>query len=443
MGISLKPVIGCNLGCRYCYEANVRHTGNAPKQYDLEAMKAGIRRESRSAQSGVTMHGGEFLLLPKEDAEALFQEAAAQTKHLSIQTNGTLVDAEWIDMFVRYRVSVGVSMDGPWPLNRGRWAGSDSRTEAMTLRTMDNIRAMRRAGLEVGVICVLSKIHVTTPNALALMESWLGELAAIGVNGGRFNEVHVDDPALQDEYELTNRDMANLYRGLGDIVFRLGSNWQPFRDVQDLLLGLPYSTCVYNSCDPLATAAEQFIMGDGNLGNCLKTAKEGIAYLQEEGGEHHERETLLALTPQEYGGCAGCKYWRICRGHCPSEAIHGDYRNRSRYCEAHFATYEFVESRMKAMFPNLRTSCDFNEWWPDDYQSRRDGTSTFEPFAMMSRRHSQSPSSWRVSAMAVATNQTNPWHPNQHPPQNVPRYRVQGVIPDAQWTAANREEQDA
>src|SRR5262249_30149363 len=37
--------------------------------------------------------------------------------HYGIQTNGTLIDDDWIDFFARHSVTVGVSLDGPRDLH--------------------------------------------------------------------------------------------------------------------------------------------------------------------------------------------------------------------------------------------------------------------------------------------------------------------------------------
>jgi uncharacterized protein len=58
----------------------------------------------------------------------------------------------------------------------------------------------------------------------------------------------------------------------------------------------------------------------------------------------HERNLALYLTPQEYGGCQGCKFFLACGGgNCPGEAIAGDWRNRTTQCKSIYTLFEDIE----------------------------------------------------------------------------------------------------
>ena len=117
----LKVVGSCNLGCGYCYDYN---QARFPKLMTLAAARQAI--DGVWARSGpllnVLFHGGEpmqakaliFALVPEIHARA-----AAEGKDVifSIQTNGTLLDEEWCELFQRYRFSVGVSLDGDESVN--------------------------------------------------------------------------------------------------------------------------------------------------------------------------------------------------------------------------------------------------------------------------------------------------------------------------------------
>lgn len=62
----------------------------------------------------ITFHGGEPLLEDKSFYEEIAQNLLDKRDrvHLNIQTNGTLIDKEWCDIFNKYNISIGISLDG-------------------------------------------------------------------------------------------------------------------------------------------------------------------------------------------------------------------------------------------------------------------------------------------------------------------------------------------
>jgi hypothetical protein len=54
------------------------------------------------------------------------------------------------------------------------------------------------------------------------------------------------------------------------------------------------------------------------------------------------RYEALAQVKQSAGGCKGCFWWSYCKGGCPGAGLDGDWRNRTRFCEAIKETFAFV-----------------------------------------------------------------------------------------------------
>jgi uncharacterized protein len=75
--------------------------------------------------------------------------------------------------------------------------------------------------------------------------------------------------------------------------------------------------------------------------------KEGIDFIKAE-TPGFERYIALFHTPQEFGGCNGCRYFAFCKGQCPGTALSGDWRNRSEYCALWKALFERIETRLVA-----------------------------------------------------------------------------------------------
>ncbi|MGH2942957.1 MAG: radical SAM protein [Solirubrobacteraceae bacterium] len=125
-GVTFKVASRCNLNCSYCYVFNKGDTTwrDRPARMSQEVFEAGIARlrdacvRTGREHVGVTLHGGEPTLIGPRRARAFFEAArdglaGVADVRLAIQTNGTRLNREWVELFDEHRVDVGVSMDGP------------------------------------------------------------------------------------------------------------------------------------------------------------------------------------------------------------------------------------------------------------------------------------------------------------------------------------------
>lgn len=122
----LKVANRCNIDCDYCY---VFHSPDQswrtlPRALSLQTAEHAAKRIADHAvrhaltNVHVVLHGGEPMLAGKAHIAGVLQ---ALTDRLSgvvdarfvLQTNGTLISHEWLDLLERFRVRVGVSLDGP------------------------------------------------------------------------------------------------------------------------------------------------------------------------------------------------------------------------------------------------------------------------------------------------------------------------------------------
>ena len=345
-GVTGKPILGCNLSCHGCYEGAIFERGE-PEPYDLDAFIEGIR----NGPSGTfTLHGGEPLLMPLDDVRRVFEACRAMGRPIAIQSNFTIVTARTLDLLEEFNVSVGVSLNGPDELNQ------DRASVEVTRRVHQNIRAARERGLDVGIITVLSTTNAGYPRDRARLIEWAAELGHDGVREFRFNPLFNGG-----DRELTPDQLVEVYRDLAEATLADPSrSWRPIRDWVNNLLGFGVEPCWMNPCDPYHTDAVYAVFGHGEVGNCLRTAQDGIAYLRHPQAEY-VRQDILYQIPFEHGGCGGCRYWNLCHGGCPAEGVDGDWRNRSRWCQAIQATYRFLEQRLKGMLPHAKLVPDMTD----------------------------------------------------------------------------------
>lgn len=361
--LTVKPILGCNMGCIGCYEGEIfRQNGNKPLPYDLERIKARILKDGAKQ---VVLHGGEITLMPVADLENLCEAIKADDREIHMQTNGSLITPTMLDFIQRYSIYVGVSINGPAELNRDRRAVPHTSkipeeimlkaTDKMTERIQNNIFKMLDGGVKVGLITVLSQTNAGTTDKLKKLINWGLDFEGRGIHSHRWNLLHQDFDV--PKIELTPDEALLAYEWLAGTTFENATRaWFPFRSMFRSLNGYSAEDCWFAPCDPYATAAVRAVFHDGSMGNCLRTAKDGIPYLRAEDGEQHHRQELLESIPFEQGGCGGCKYWTICYGGCPAEAVDSDWRNKSRFCKVFYGTYDFLTARRRAFDPDWNPS---------------------------------------------------------------------------------------
>lgn len=345
MSVELRPLgVQCNIQCQYCYQNPQRDAGNLTRSYDVELMKDAIKAEG----GPFALFGGEPLLVPERDLESLWSWGLDQFGYNSIQTNGTLINDEHLRMFRAYKVSVGISIDGPGQLNDVRWHGTLEKTRDATARTERAVERLCREGIQPGLIVTLHRANAAAER-LPVLYSWFHYLERSGVRAVRLHLLESESEAVRAKYALTVDEnieallgFATLQRSLKLLSFDL------FADMRRMLLGQDNSAaCVWNACDPYTTQAVQGVEGHGQRSNCGRTNKDGIDFVK--GNKPgYERYLALYATPQEAGGCRDCRFFLMCKGQCPGTAIDGDWRNRTEHCEVWKAAYAQLEAELVA-----------------------------------------------------------------------------------------------
>jgi uncharacterized protein len=279
-----------------------------------------------------TLFGGEALLVPKADLEDLWAWGLERNGANNVQTNGSMIDDDHITLFKKYRVSVGISIDGPGELNDVRWAGTLERTRETTARTEAAIARLCAEGIPPSLIITLHRGNAAA-DRLDRMCAWFTHLERIGIRSARLHLLEVEDEVVRQKYALTEEEnLTALLRFYALELSLRRLRFDTFKEMRDMLLGWDESTsCVWHACDPYTTRAVRGVEGDGRSSNCGRTNKDGIDFVKstEEG---FERYVALYQTPQDDGGCAGCRFFLMCKGQCPGTAVGSDWRNRTEHC---------------------------------------------------------------------------------------------------------------
>lgn len=198
-----RPIIGtlclmltdaCNLRCRYCFVENQLCPTAAnhflSKEVAFEAIEMFGRVLPRSFENGlsepiINFYGGEPLLCV-ETIEACLEHIAKTKKagrlpantRVVLNSNATLINDDIAQLLASYGVTASISIDGPQEVHdavRIDVNGAGSFEGAMT-----GYKALKRAGVNVGISCALDE---SKENRVVEIARWIIENLDINVFG--------------------------------------------------------------------------------------------------------------------------------------------------------------------------------------------------------------------------------------------------------------------
>ena len=346
MTVEVMPVgERCALACRMCFQNPIRAAGNAGRgDYDLEEMKKALSIENYH----FTLFGGEPLLMPIEDLTKLWAWGLEKYGQNGIQTSASCIREEHFELFKKYNVSVGLSLEGPGALNDIRWAGSLERTRKTTAQVEAVLYRLIDTGRPPSLITTFNRGNAA-PDRLPRLLEWFRELDRRGLRHINLHLMEIDDPELRGRWTLTAEENAAALLACADLQSELEIAFMPISDMVGLLLGTDEkSSCVWNACDPLTTRAVRGISAHGERINCSRSNKAGVEMIKAD-RELLVRPIALYHTDQAAGGCSGCRFWFACKGSCPGEAMGGDWRRRTEHCQTLKMVFSELEDRLGAL----------------------------------------------------------------------------------------------
>jgi uncharacterized protein len=156
----------CNLRCQYCYlyehgDTTYKQRPHFMSDAVFEGLLESVRRycDARPGQqTALTFHGGEPTLVGTTRLCHLAERARAvlgpRLSSLQMQSNGTLIDAQWVRALRSAQVHTSISLDGPPDIHdRHRTSHNGQGSHAAAVR---GIRILQEAGLRPGVLAVVA-----------------------------------------------------------------------------------------------------------------------------------------------------------------------------------------------------------------------------------------------------------------------------------------------
>lgn len=156
----------CNLRCKYCY-LNDLGNKNHMSLDDIKIIFTNIKKNIRNRKSveiiwhsgEPTLLGSQYFRLAIEILENIYSDSSI---NFGMQTNGTMINRDLIDLFLQKKFHVGISIDGPEKvndLNRVYENGNGS-----FKNSMKGLEKLLAHGINPSVICVLNKHYLSRPD---------------------------------------------------------------------------------------------------------------------------------------------------------------------------------------------------------------------------------------------------------------------------------------
>lgn len=350
--VVVKPTHICNLDCTYCYNDDIREP-----IMSTATLSATVKRSLEYGHSlgdgpvDFIWHGGEPLVAGIEfyrNAVRLQEEFSAGGRLTnSVQTNGVLINDQWLDFFRQNSFSVSISIDGPkrlhdrFRVDRGGNGTFDKVLSAIT--------KVKRAGVPLGVCVVISRSNI---NHVDEIYDFLAEnqipftIIPLNRSGGarkNYQDVGLGSEEYADAWiQMYDRwfDSKDKYVYCSEFVFKTRS--VAFGRPSDCV-GLRSCASSNISVDPMgdifacATLSGEERTRYGNIVN------DSLFHVmsREAARRFIERE----VDPQ----CAKCSWQHICNGGCLARAykFFGDSNQRDYYCPSLFKIYEHISLRVR------------------------------------------------------------------------------------------------
>ena len=357
--IILRMTNACNLNCTYCYDKknhiNINHE-NEKIDERLDEIINNINRIqiNKEERSKIIFHGGEPLLIRADIYEKLIKEIIKTHPNVnfSIQTNATLLDENYIKVFKKYGVSIGISLDGyNEEQNKCRVYANGKNSYNLVMK---KIKLLKDNEMKFGIIMTLSK-------GIVGHEKELYDFIAENRIGCNIRPAFLSGNGEDKELIMTNEEYYNFFKNIFEIWYadKERIKLTQIREIYEEFAKALNSKYEVKSCSVSDKCFENFISLDidGNLYSCNRAYNNKELYYGNMKEIKMERvyEKMKNFIEErrkyvENSKCKKCMIYRYCKGGCPASAYNTNgtiYSADDYFCEARIRIYEYVKKRLK------------------------------------------------------------------------------------------------
>lgn len=346
----------CNLRCNYCFYRQkagmFAESGKVHRMSD-RVLETLVRDAMAIGVNTFSWQGGEPTLMGldffrKVVSLEIRYGLPGSTVANALQTNGTLLDADWARFLAEYSFLIGLSVDGPAQLHDHY--RKDAKNKGTHSRVMRGARTLQDHGVEFNILALINNVNVKEPDAVY---DYLAE------HGSSYMQFV---PCVEPGGKGTPAPFSITPEDYGEFLVRVFDRWVEdfpnisIRDFDDLLLrelGRQPGTCtVSDHCADYVViehngdvfACDFFVTARWRLGNILDAPLSEIV----------ASDTLakFGAGKRELGGvCTACPYVGKCYGGCQKHRVvlGGERTEPSYFCGA----YKRLFAHAQPMLPEL------------------------------------------------------------------------------------------
>ena len=335
----------CNLACEYCFEGNGKNRCYPNIKLINQKFEDGIDyfdtyideiySINNSRTTKMIFHGGEPLLIKDYNLRKVMERQKEKQHNIlwSLQTNGTLINEQYITLFKEFSVSVGVSIDGLKDQhNKYRVFKNGNPTFDIVF---NNLKKMLESGIHCGILATISNINIGN-----LIEFY--ELFADKDVNFSFNALYPN--VNNNKAELTSGEYAKAICGLFDYWISDENHNMSIRPFERIIQGFVKPEFGNPGCHWSKDCSKGFVAIDsegklypcehwvGNKEFCFGNIDDGLIEALKKNTGLCGRTDYLADSD-----CRDCKIFKYCYGGCPWNAYvsHGTVFSKDEdVCEA-------------------------------------------------------------------------------------------------------------
>lgn len=336
----------CNIACEYCFEnaKNVVQTIMTPNMLERIMDKSNDKLV-------IIFHGGEPLMIGKNNFVELLnviRRNKNKVENVLIQSNGTLLDKEWIKIFFQeYKdlgIEISLSLDGTEDMNYLRVDASGNSTFH---RVIAAYRLLETFNIKAGLLSVISS------NSLKLYKEYISFLSSIAnIKFVKLNALFNMENNVLSKYSITPSEYANFIIKISNLYVKekLYKKFplEPFLSIIQIMKGKKTRYCNYSTSKCLNFLS---IYPDGRTGACDCLPIEPFELdiwarpkLEEVIAQAETNENFQSLTRLLFS-CKNCDIVDFCNAGCLSQRFY--FRNNrelySDFCKSKHVLYNFAK----------------------------------------------------------------------------------------------------
>ena len=355
INIIIKTTNNCNLRCKYCYNGDTHFTKEYLSIRSVRRLFQILSADFR--EISVVWHGGEPLSCGLDYFRQVMEIEEELSNYKgnnivftnSIQTNGTLIDEDWIAFFQKHKFKVGISYDG---INNDKYRQRSDRV----LSSMD---LMKKKGM--GVSC----LAVVADNDYDIVENYK-YFASRGIPV-EFSYLFMEGSA-KNLSPLSAESYVEKYKALVDHWFRdkSGVGVRLIETYVAMALGNYFRICSNGSCHGKYLS----IWPNGDIYNCARDSMSAYPFGNIDTIESYQElfksegfKTLLRGSIERRAKCKeSCQYYPECAGGCADCAIaEGSLSNPPSFsCYCFQNIYPYIQQKVAEVKASGLPLSEFN-----------------------------------------------------------------------------------